>query len=518
MTLSLADHVASHPDDVAVRDESGGITWRSLDQRANRLIDVLRRAGLNQGDRVAVHSGNRREVYEIAMACLHAGFHVLQTNWNYRPDELRFVLEDSDAKVLVVDDTYVEVARAALSGLAEPSLRFVMGAAASDGFESYENALAGASPEEPADQVAGAAMVYTSGTTGRPKGVFSAGLQPGAPLAALQGAAQGIRQGLRIPDDGRVLQVGPIYHSGQWSMSTFPLLCGIPVTMIRLPVPEQILSTVDRDRITNFLINPVDFVRLLKLSEEQRQAFDGSSLVQALHGGAPCAPDIKRRMIEWWGPIVSEYYGASEGGLFCLSTSEEWMAKPGSVGRVMPFLEMRIVADDGEPAETGEEGLIHFRHRNGADFSYHKQPEKTAEAHLEPGLFTLGDVGYADGDGYLYLSDRKTEVINSGGVKVYPAEIEGVLAAHPAVADVAVIGVPSEELGEEIKAAVMLEPSATASDELAAELIRYVAERLAPQKVPHSVDFFDDLPRTDAGKLAKAGIKARYWKDAGRRI
>jgi long-chain acyl-CoA synthetase len=386
------------------------------------------------------------------------------------------------------------------------------------GFGSYEEALAAGSPDEPAGQVAGSGMVYTSGTTGRPKGVFPAGIRAGDPLEALQGAAQGLRHGLGIADDARILLVGPIYHSGQWTMTNYPLLCGIPLTMRRLPVPEDILAVIDEQGITNAVFNPIDFVRLLKLPDERRAAFDGSTLVRALHGGAPCSPAIKQQMIDWWGPVLYEFYGASEGGLFCLSTTEEWLAHRGSVGRVMPFLEVQVIADDGSLAAPGAEGLIYFRHRSGADFSYHKLPEKTAEAHREPGLFTLGDVGYLDSEGFLYLSDRRSEQINSGGLKFYPAEVEGVLAAHPAVADVAVFAVPNEELGEEAKAAVQLDPAVAPSDELAASLIAYAAERLAPGKAPRSIDFFDALPRTDAGKLAKAALKAKYWEGAGRRI
>ena len=519
MAEILLPYVESNGDGRALVDEAGETTWAQLQDRTNRVIDVLRRAGLQQGDRVAVHSGNRREVYEIAMACLHAGFYVLQTNWNYTTDELAFVLDDSDARILIADDRFADVARDARERCAGIEMSLVLGdGAGGDGAGSYEEALAAADPAEPDAQVCGAAMFYTSGTTGKPKGVLSATFTPGSSVHELIETAQGVRQGLSIPDDGRVLLVGPVYHSGQWSMTVYPLLCGVTVCMIRQPDPEQILDVIATERITNLVLNPVDFVRLLKLPEERRAAFSGDSLVQAVHGGAPCAPEVKRRMIDWWGPVVTEYYGASEGGLFALSTSEEFVRKPGSVGRVLPFIELQIITDDDRVAAPGEAGLIYVRHRSGADFTYHKQPDKTADAHREPGQFTLGDVGYLDEEGYLYLSDRKSEVINSGSVKIYPAEIEGVLAAHPAVDDVAVIGVPNEELGEEIKAAVKLGPAHEKSAGLADELIAYVAERLPAYKVPRSVDFLDELPRTDAGKLAKASLRERYWAATGRKI
>jgi long-chain acyl-CoA synthetase len=519
MAELLAPYVARNPQGRALTDDTGATTWAELQDRTNRLIDVLRAAGIVPGDRVAVHSGNRREVYEVAMACLHAGFSVVQTNWNYKRDELAFVLTDSDARVLIVDDVHADVAEAALHDA--PDLELVLrlrAAHGNDTFASYEQALAAASPAEPANQVGGAAMFYTSGTTGRPKGVLPAGLRPGLPMRELVPMAQGVRQGLGYPEDGRTLLIGPVYHSGQWAMSVYPLICGVPVVMTRQPDPARILEIISDERITHGVFNPVDFVRMLKLPAEQREKFDGSSLVQVIHGGAPCAPEVKRQMIDWWGPILTEYYGASEGGLFALATSEDFERKPGSVGRVLPFIEARIVPDDGGTAAPGEEGLIYVRHRSGADFAYHKQPEKTAEAHLEPGLFTLGDVGYLDEEGYLYLSDRKSEVINSGSVKIYPAEIEGLLAGHPAVLDVAVLGVPNEELGEEVKAAVKLSPGYEGTPETAAELIEYAAKTLAPYKVPRSVDFFDELPRTDAGKLAKASLRERYWVGTGRRI
>ncbi len=524
MVMSLLPYAERDPDATAVSDEAGSDTWRQLNDRANRLIDVLRGAGMQRGDRIAVHSGNRREAYEVGQACLHAGFYVLQTNWNYLADELAFVLADADARALIVDERYVTQAVDALEGglppgSPPPSLRLVLGAQAPPpGFASYEQALAAALPDEPVDQVAGAAMFYTSGTTGRPKGVFPAGLQPGVPVEELQGLGQMVRQGLSIPPDGRTLLVGPVYHSGQWAMTTYPLLCGVPVVLRRLPDPDVILRTIDTERVTNAVLNPVDFVRILKLDTAVRSAFDGSSLVQLVHGGAPCAPDVKRAMIDWLGPRITEYYGASEIGLMAMSTSAEWLAKPGSVGRALPFLDCQILSEEGEPVPAGSEGLIYVRHRSGADFSYHKQPEKTAECHRGLGQFTLGDIGYFDDAGYLFLSDRRSEVINSGGVKLYPAEIEGVLAAHPDVDDVAVFGVPNADLGEEIKAAVKLSSGVEQSDSTARALLEYAAARLAAYKVPASIDFFDELPRTDAGKLAKAPLRATYWEGSGRRI
>lgn len=512
MATLLQRFAEADPDGRALVDEAGVTTWAAFDARVNRLISVLRGLGLEHEARVAVLSGNRREIFEVFAACLHAGFSVVPMNWNYDAAEAAFVLGDCDAEVLVVDDALAEVGEAA-AGQVPVRHVLVLG----DG-GSYEAALAGGDPAPPGAEITGTAMTYTSGTTGRPKGVHSATFFPGRPIEVLGEKSKLITQAIGFPLGGTTLLTGTNYHSGQFVLSTFPLLHGATTVMRREPVPEGILETIDRDQVTNLVLTPTDFVRLLRLPESRRAAFDGSSLVQVIHTGAPCAPDVKRAMIAWWGPRITECYGASEGGMLTLITAEDWLRKPGSVGRVLPFLESRVVTDDGREAGVDEPGLVHFRHRDGSTFSYHKLAEKTAEAHLEPGLFTLGDVGRIDADGFLFLMDRKSEVINTGAVKLYPAEIEGALAGHPAVADVAVIGVPNEELGEEVKACVRLEPGYRGDAAMTEALLEWAGERLSAGKVPRSVDYLDELPRTDAGKLAKKELRDRYWAAAGRRI
>jgi long-chain acyl-CoA synthetase len=282
--------------------------------------------------------------------------------------------------------------------------------------------------------------------------------------------------------------------------------------------PAETLALIDRHAITNLHLVPTQFIRMLRLPEDVRAAFRGDSLVTAVHGAAPCPSEVKRRMLSWWGPKITEYYGGTEGGFLTVISGEEWLRKPGSVGRPTPFAEILIVRDDGTLAAPGEPGQIYFRSRTGADFHYHKDAGKTAAAHREPGVGTLGDVGYLDADGYLFMSDRKIDMIIAGGVNVYPAEIEGVLVTHPAVADAAVFGIPNEEFGEEVKAAVELAPGFAPSEALAAELITHVRANLAGYKAPRSIDFETALPRHPTGKLMKRVLRDRYWQGTGRRI
>jgi long-chain acyl-CoA synthetase len=278
------------------------------------------------------------------------------------------------------------------------------------------------------------------------------------------------------------------------------------------------LRLIDEYGVTNIHLVPTQFVRLLRLDEKLKAGFDGSSLKVAWHGAAPCPHDVKHAMIEWWGPKISEYYGSTEGAIISTVSSEEWLARPGSLGKPMANVEIRIIKEDGSVAGPGEEGQLYFRNQLGTDFEYHKDPEKTRNAHLEPGVFTVGDVGYLDSDGFLFMSDRKIDMIISGGVNIYPAEIEGVLAGHAAVADAAVFGIPNEEFGEEVKAAVELAPGHAPSADLAEELIEHCRGRLAGYKAPGSIDFEEKLPRHPTGKLFKRLLRDPYWEGRKRRI
>jgi long-chain acyl-CoA synthetase len=488
----------------ALLDERGETSWKDFDERVNRLIHVIRAHGVVPGERIAMLSGNRSEMFEVFMAVAHAGVMVVPINWHFAPDEIEYVIENSGSKLLVVDPEYL----ANVAGPTIPTLVFE---------SSYEEALSAVVADEPSDQSMGGVMFYTSGTTGRPKGVTSSAFVGGIPPEVYELMAAGMVN-MGFPARGRTLLCGPAYHSAQWAFSFFPLIGGSSVVSQRRFVPEGVLTLIDQHAISNVHLVPTQFVRLLRVDEHTKRAFDGSSVSLVLHGAAPCSPNVKRQMIEWWGPKVTEYYGATEGGVVSLISADDWLQRPGSVGKPMGNMEVRVVADDGKSANTGDSGVIHVRNLMGTDFEYLGEPEKTAEAHSVEGFFTLGDIGYLDTEGYLYLSDRKIDMIISGGVNIYPAEIEGVLTAHPSVIDAAVFGIPNEEFGEEVKAAIQLVPGVRWSAELESELTAYTRQHLAGYKVPRSWDVVDLMPRSEAGKLLKRELRQPYWEATGRSI
>jgi long-chain acyl-CoA synthetase len=505
MAQLIADHL-DKADEPALIDAAGTTTWGELNTRVNQLINHLRTAGIEPGERVALLSGNRREVFEVLLACGHAGWLTVPINWHFAADEVEYVIENSGAKHLIVDPVFAGLA----AEVTVPRLTFGEGG-------SYEQALGASSADEPGEQMLGGVMFYTSGTTGRPKGVMNTAFGAGVPPEVMKLIA-GSMVNVGLPAGGRTLLCGPHYHSAQWAFSYMPMINGSTVVLQDRFVPEQTLELIDEHQVTNVHLVPTQFVRLLRVDDERRAAFRGESLQLVLHGAAPCSPDIKRQMLEWWGPKISEYYGATEGGVVSMITGEEWLRKPGSVGPAMPICEIKIVPDDGTDAAPFTEGVIHVRNKMGTDFEYLGEPEKTAEAHREPGYFTLGDIGYLDDDGYLYLSDRKIDMIISGGVNIYPAEIEGVLVTHPSVVDVAVFGIPNEEFGEEVKAAVQLAEGTTWTAELGADLDQFARQRLAGYKAPRSYDVVAEMPRSDAGKLIKRQLRNPYWEAAGRKI
>jgi len=518
----LTARATQEPSVPALVDERGSTDWAALDARVNRLVHALRRLGAEPGDTIALMCANRREAFEITLAAMHTSLVVVPVNWHWVADELAYVLADAQVEVLFVDDLHLEVARTATRDGGPCRHRILLGGDGAEneagGFTPYEELLAGESPDEPTDQASGGPMFYTSGTTGFPKGVRGTLTRWGLPPEIFSLIAGSITGMLGVPDGGVTLLEGPMYHSAQWIMSMAPLVMGSTVVMRHRFDAEEVLDLIDEHRVTNVHLVPTQFIRLLTLPEERRAAFDGSSLVVVPHGAAPCPIDVKRRMLEWWGPVITEYYGGTEGGFLSVITGAEWLEHPGSLGRETAMTELLIVKDDGTPAGTGEPGQIYFRSKVGGDFEYHNAPDKTAAAHLEPGVGTLGDIGYVDEDGYLYLSDRKIDMIISGGVNIYPAEIEGVLTSHPAVDDAAVFGIPNDEMGEEVKAAIELAPGVDGSDELAAELDAHVRRHLAGYKAPRSFDFVDQLPRHPTGKLYKRVLRDPYWEGLERNI
>ncbi len=511
-------HAAARGSEIAVIDEFRTETWAELDDATNRLVNGLRDAGLGSGDTIAILCGNRIENFEIQAAGGHAGLFMVPVNWHWTAEELAYVLEDSDSKALFVDERYADIAVDAVGRLEKRLLLQAVIGGEAEGFTSYAELLSSSSPDEPADQTLGGPMFYTSGTTGFPKGVRTSTIQPGMPANLMELVAAGLLAALHLPEGGTTLLCGPLYHSAQWAWSLLPLLAGSRCVMQHKFDAGEALDLIDEHGVTNVHLVPTQFIRLLKLDDARRDAFDGSSLACVWHGAAPCSPQVKREMIDWLGPKIWEYYGGTEGGIISVISSEEWLERPGSVGKVLPSYEVVILDDDGNQVPTGASGQIWFKNLMGTDFEYHNAPEKTASAHRAGGYGTLGDIGFLDEAGYLFLSDRKIDMIISGGVNIYPAEIEGVLVTHPAVRDAAVFGIPHDEMGEEVKAAVELTPGNEPSEALERDLIRHVRDHLAGYKAPRSVDFEAALPRHPTGKLYKRLLRDPYWADTGRSL
>jgi long-chain acyl-CoA synthetase len=519
MVELMSPFVTSRPEDPALVDETGVTTWRELNERANQFVHALRARGIEDHATIAVMSGNRRELFEAFVGAMHANWLAVPVNWHWVADELSYVLENSGAQALIVDDRFVEVATVARADprTSKCTTWIVMGGAP-EGFEAFDDVLAGADAGEPADQGMGGPMFYTSGTTGFPKGVRGALSQTGAPVAVWSLIAASYAKMLSLPADGVTLLEGPAYHSAQFVFAMFPLLVGSTVVMRHRFEAAEMLELIDAHGVTNVHLVPTQFVRLLKVDEARRRAFDGSSLRTVFHGAAPCSPQVKRDMLAWWGPVVSEYYGGTEGGFLSIITGDEWLEKPGSLGRPVETVEIQVVDDEQRPVDAGVSGQIYFRSRLGFDFEYHGDADKTAVAHLADGWGTLGDIGYIDDDGYLFMSDRKIDMIISGGVNIYPAEVEGVLVQHREVADAAVFGVPDDEMGESVMAVVeLLEPGA-AGDRLSEELIEFCGRHLAGYKVPRRMEFTDQLPRHETGKLYKRLLRDPHWEGTGRTI
>ncbi len=516
MTVGNRDRVQRMGDDVALVDEFAELTWGQVDGRTNQMLTALRGLGLRTGDVIGLLGGNRHEWTETLSAGLHTSAVVVPINWHFSVDEIAYVLENSGATVLVADAEYAEQAEAAAEQ-AGVGVRVAFGGSI-QGFADYEDLLASASADEPEGQGAGTVMWYTSGTTGRPKGVKSSLIEVGGDPAAALAPVEMFVDLLGLPKEGgTVLCNAPVYHAGPLVFCLFPASLGSRLIMRRSWDAEETLQLIDRHQVTTGYAVPTHFTRLLRLPDETRAAFDGSSLRSVYHTAAPCPPEIKRQMIDWWGPVINELYGASEsGGAGTVCTSEQWLAKPGTVGAPLPTTELLIVDDDGERLGADQVGQIYIRNLLGADFEYLGDQEKTDAAHLEPGVFTFGDVGYVDEDGFLFLSDRKIDMIISGGVNIYPAEIESLLITHPAVADVGVIGVPNDEFGEEVKAVVELTDGFDAAD-VEPQLRQRCREGLAGYMVPRSFDF-GPLPRTPTGKLLKRELRAPYWEGTGRSI
>jgi long-chain acyl-CoA synthetase len=508
----------ARPDDLAVIDCHRRLTWAEFDARVNKVARLLQAAGLQPGDHAAMVMGNRAEFAEVLGACIKTGIIITPVNWHVTPDQAAYVIDDCRAKAVVVDEAYVKLGLPAIQST-KPTLALVTGAAPQGHLRSYEGALAEMSGAPlPVDGPAGAFMLYTSGTTGRPKGVqrniAGAGATPESLVAALTllGGALGVESG------GAHLVTGPLYHAAPLGFSTMAFNLGATLVLMDRWTPEACLNLLAEHRITSTHLVPTMFIRLLRLTSEVRDAFDPAYLQCVLHGATPCPRWAKEAMIDWWGPVITEYYGAAEGGVTVID-AEDWLTHQGSIGRPLPVYAAEARGDDDSPLPPGETGTIYFRSLLGTEtFRYHDDDAKTAAAHTAPGVFTLGDIGHLDEEGYVWLTDGNHDPIISYGVNIYPAEIEQVLSSHPSVADVGVFGIPSDECGEEVRVAIELLPGYEPSAALAEELIDHCRAQLAAYKIPRCVDFEDELPRHPTGKLHKRLLRDRHWAGASRSI
>ena len=482
--------------------------------RANQISHGLRALGLEAGDTIAAYMPNCAELLQLYFGALQIGLYFTPINWHLVGPEVAYIVEDSDAKVFVSHERLAEHAAAAADEVDFPTdRRFAVGGV--DGFRPLAELYDGQPTTLPEGRTAGAAMHYTSGTTGRPKGV-KRGLADIDPddLAALMTMLPNLF-GIDPADKTHVHLCGsPLYHTAvlMWTANSMHMGHGT-VLMDKWTAPEM-LRLIDRYGVTNSHMVPTQFVRLLDVPEEERARYDMGSLRNMIHGAAPCPHDVKRQMIEWWGDTIQEYYAATEGGGTLIS-AKEWLERPGSVGLPWPGSDIRIYDDAGHQLGAGQIGTVYMQLM--ADFDYKDAPEKTRSNRIE-NYFTVGDVGELDEDGYLYLRDRKSDMIISGGANIYPAEIEGELIMHPAVADVAVFGIPHPDWGEEIKAVVELNEGQDPSDELAADIIGFAGTRMGKFKVPKTVDFAEHLPREANGKLMKRKLRDPYWEGVERQI
>jgi fatty-acyl-CoA synthase len=503
-----ATYAQKTPDKPAVVMAGSGrvVTYRELDERSARFAKVLYDAGLRRGDVLAMLSDNAAECLELYWAAIRSGLYITAINRHLSPGEVAYIVADSGARALVVSASQKEMAEAIVPLTTGVEHRYAFGGDVT-GHEDYAAALAAAG-EPLADQPRGAEMLYSSGTTGRPKGVR-------LPLPTHQVDHPDLLVPLfqkiyGIGPEDVYLSPGPIYHAAPLRWCGALQSVGATVVVMEKFDAEKALAAIERHGVTVAQLVPTMFVRMLKLSGETRERYDVSSLRVAIHSAAPCPADVKREMIDWWGPVIHEYYSSTESNGATFIDTGEWLRKPGSVGR-SALGPVHICDDAGRELPTGEVGLVYFE-RDEVPFEYHNDPEKTRAAqHPEhPDWTAVGDIGYVDDEGYVFLTDRKSFMIISGGVNIYPREIEDVLTLHPKVDDVAVIGVPDAEMGEQVKAVVQPAAGVERGPGLERELIDYVRERIAHYKVPRSVDFVDDLPRTPTGKLLKRAIRERY--------
>lgn len=481
------------------------VTYKQLDEHSNQGAQLFRSLGLKAGDHIGMMLENNPQFLEIVWAAQRAGLIFTPISTHLKKDETAYILENCGAKLFIGSLALAEVAQEIVSEAPDVK-HFYMVGGIKPGFESWEEAIDAQPHTRIDDESNGVPMLYSSGTTGKPKGIFvpAPSTDVNAPTRL-----EGIGLLFGFGEETVYLSPAPLYHAAPLHYNMLALYNGGTVVIMEKFDPEQALKLIEEHHVTHSQWVPIMFIRMLKLPQEIREAYDTSSMQCAIHAAAPCPVEIKEKMIDWWGEVIVEYYAASEGVGFTFIDSENWLTHRGSVGPVLVG-ELHIVDDEGNELPVGETGTVYFGAAEAAPFEYHNEPEKTAEAYNEHGWATTGDVGYVDEDGFLYLTDRKNFMIISGGVNIYPQEIENALANHEKVADVAVFGIPNEEFGEEVKAVVEPMNWADATDETAIEIMEWLRERISHIKMPRSLDFHPKLPRMDNGKLYKRHLVEEY--------
>jgi len=501
---------ADRPHEIAVRDPDKTMTWAEVGDVLNRVANNVLSRDLGSSRRVAVFAENAAETALAHLGSLLGSASTVPVNFHLTADEAAYILVDSDARIVFVGPETVDrgVTAVAIARAEGRDIELVGWGVDTAGVTPWREWLAAGDPgDPPLDVKPRANLLYTSGTTGRPKGtelpptMFAGGSTMAEHLEAMKGN--------RFAIFGTHLVVGPMYHTGPLTGMRL-LVCGVPMVILAKFDAEKTLQAIHDHKTESSVMVPTHFVRLLALPDEVKRKYDVSSMKLAAHTGASCPVDVKRAMIEWWGPVFTDAYGATEVGTTCQITSVEWLEHPGSVGRPIPPFSVLVLDDDGNEVPANTEGRLFFKDATGRGVVYPNDPEKTKQANIAPGVFTLGEIGYVDADGYVYITDRFSDMVVSGGVNIYPAEAEQVLVQHPAVLDVACIGVPHPEMGEELKALVMLRDPASPPDP--SEVIGFCRERLSHYKCPRTVEFVDDLGRNTMGKINKRKLRAPYWE------
>ena len=508
--MDIADHAARAARSPALIVADGAtVSYGELYARSQRVAALLHQAGLRRGDAVALVLPNCPQFFEITWGCQLSGLYYSAVNTHFTPDEVAYVVDDSEAKAVFVDASMGDVA--ARLREANAGLRISVGGSL-PGWRSYEDGLSAAGNAPPVSD--GSEMLYSSGTTGRPKAVRRPLPSDGNGSWAQGVLEMALRHYYKMTETSVYLSPAPLYHAAGVNYTMGVHRVGAAAIIMAKFDAETVLRLIQNHRVTHAQFVPTMFVRMLKLPQQVRQKYDVPSLGYVIHAAAPCPVDVKHRMMDWFGPIIYEYYGGTEGFAGTTIGPEEWLAHPGSVGK--PLTTVHVIGEGGEELAVGETGELFFE--GGPDFEYFKDAEKTASVTNERGWRSLGDMGFVDEAGYLYLTDRSTFMIVSGGVNIYPQEAENLLVMHPKLIDAAVFGVPNDEFGEEVKAVVRPVAGVAAGPELEAELIAYCRSHLAGYKCPRTVDFDPELPRDPNGKLYKRRIRERYWRGRTSRI